>query len=128
LVYFEKDDTFNVGVGKEKSRKYILISSSSTLTTEDLTCRCARRKVQGISKRKRGHEYSISTTIVFIVTNKDEAINFKLMKTPEIATTMENWEEVIMHREDVLEDIDIFKDYLVVSERTNGLNRIRIMP
>jgi oligopeptidase B len=41
------------------------------------------------------------------------------MKTPEIATTMENWEEVIMHREDVLlEDIDIFKDYLVVSERT----------
>jgi oligopeptidase B len=51
------------------------------------------------------------------------------MKTPEIATTMENWEEVIMHREDVLlEDIDIFKDYLVVSERTNGLNRIRIMP
>jgi protease II len=38
-------------------------------------------------------------------------------------------EEVIMHREDVLlEDIDIFKDYLVVSERTNGLNRIRIMP
>jgi oligopeptidase B len=50
------------------------------------------------------------------------------MKTPEIATTMENWEEVIMHREDVLlEDIDIFKDYLVVSGQLMA-NRIRIMP
>ena len=133
LVYFEKDDTFNVGVGKEKSRKYILISSSSTLTTEfrTLPADVPEGKFKVFQKRKRGHEYSISHygDSFYIVTNKDEATNFKLMKTPEIATTMENWEEVIMHREDVLlEDIDIFKDYLVVSERTNGLNRIRIMP
>ena len=51
------------------------------------------------------------------------------MKTPEEVTSKENWVDVIAHREDVLlEDIDIFKDYLVVSERFNGLNRIRIMP
>lgn len=51
------------------------------------------------------------------------------MKTPESATKMENWEDVIEHRDDVLlEDIDIFKDFLVVSERSNGLNKIRIMP
>ena len=133
LVYFEKDDTFNVGVGKEKSRKYILISSSSTLTTEFqiLPADVPEGKFKVFQKRKRGHEYSISHygDSFYIVTNKDEAINFKLMKTPEIATTMENWEEVIMHREDVLlEDIDIFKDYLVISERSNGLNRIRIRP
>jgi len=49
------------------------------------------------------------------------------MKTPETATEKENWTEVIPHREDVLlEDVDIFKDFLVVSERTNGLNKIRI--
>jgi oligopeptidase B len=133
LVYFEKDDTFNVGVGKEKSRKYILISSSSTLTTEfqTLPADVPEGKFTVFQKRKRGLEYSISHygDSFYIVTNIDKAINFKLMKTPEIATTIENWEEVIMHREDVLlEDIDIFKDYLVVSERTNGLNRIRIMP
>ena len=133
LVYFEKDDTFNVGVGKEKSRKYILISSSSTLTTEFqiLPADVPEGKFKVFQKRKRGHEYSISHygDSFYIVTNKDEAINFKLMKTPEIATTMENWEEVLMHREDVLlEDIDIFKDYLVISERSNGLNRIRIRP
>ncbi|MDG2430980.1 S9 family peptidase, partial [Flavobacterium sp.] len=133
LVYFEKDDTFNVGVGKEKSRKYILISSSSTLTTEFqiLPADVPDGKFKLFQKRKRGLEYSISHygDSFYIVTNKDEAINFKLMKTPEIATTIENWEEVLMHREDVLlEDIDIFKDYLVISERSNGLNRIRIRP
>lgn len=133
LVYFEKDDTFNVGVGKEKSRKYILISSSSTLTTEFRTLEAdvPEGKFKVFQKRKRGHEYSISHygDNFYIVTNKEEAFNFKLMKTSEMATSIENWEEVISHREDVLlEDIDIFRDFLVVSERSNGLNKIRIMP
>jgi len=49
------------------------------------------------------------------------------MKTPIDKTSKLNWEEVIPHREDVLlEGIDIFKDYLVVSERSNGLNQINI--
>jgi oligopeptidase B len=51
------------------------------------------------------------------------------MKTPELATTKENWVDLIPHREDVLiEDIDIFRDFLVVTERFNGLNTIRIIP
>jgi oligopeptidase B len=63
------------------------------------------------------------------MTNADKATNFKLMKTIETATSKENWTEVVPHREDVLlEDIEIFKDFLVVEERTNGLNKIRIMP
>jgi oligopeptidase B len=63
------------------------------------------------------------------VTNKDKATNFKLMKTPENATSKENWKDLIPHREDVLlEDIEIFKNFLVVEERSNGLNKIRIMP
>ena len=75
-------------------------------------------------KRTRGLEYSISHygDSFYIVTNKDEATNFKLMKTPETATSAENWTDLIGHREDVLlEGIDIFKDYLVVEERSNGL-------
>ena len=64
-------------------------------------------------------EYSISHygDNFYIVTNKDKATNFKLMKTPEKATEKENWKELIPHREDVLlEDIEIFKNYLVVSK------------
>jgi oligopeptidase B len=88
-------------------------------------------KFEVFQKRTRGLEYSMSHfgDHFYIVTNKDKATNFKLMKTPEEATSKENWVDVIAHRDDVLlEDIDIFKDFLVVSERFNGLNHIRIMP
>lgn len=133
LVYFEKDDTFNVSVSKEKSRKYIVIGSSSTLTTEYRTILADHpdSKFKVFQKRVRGLEYSISHygDSFYIVTNINKATNFKLMKTPETATSKENWVDILPHREDVLiEDIDIFKDYLVVSERSNGLNTIRIMP
>ncbi|WP_016990405.1 S9 family peptidase [Flavobacterium sp. ACAM 123] len=133
VVYFEKDDTFDVAVGKEKSKKYILICSSSTLTTEFRTLLAdnPNGKFKVFQKRKRGLEYSIShfEDHFYIVTNKDKAINFKLMKTLESKTSMDNWEDVLAHREDVLlEDIDIFRDFLVVSERSNGLCKIRIMP
>jgi oligopeptidase B len=51
------------------------------------------------------------------------------MKTSENATSKENWRDLIPHREDVLlEDIDIFKNYLVIKERNNGLTKIRIKP
>jgi oligopeptidase B len=133
VVYFEKDDTFDVAVGKEKSKKYILICSSSTLTTEFRTLLAdnPKGKFKVFQKRKRGLEYSIShfEDHFYIVTNKDKAINFKLMKTLESKTSMDNWEDALAHREDVLlEDIDIFRDFLVVSERSNGLCKIRIMP
>ena len=132
-VYFEKDETFDVSVYKSKSKKYLIINSSSTLTTEYQTVLSATpdAKFKVFQKRTRGLEYSIShyDDHFYIVTNMDKATNFKLMKTNERATSKENWVTVIAHREDVLlEDIDIFKDYLVVSERYNGLNRICIMP
>jgi len=133
LVYFEKDDTFDVSVYKSKSKKYIIINSSSTLTTEYQTVlsETPDAKFKVFQKRTRGLEYSMSHygDHFYIVTNKDKATNFKLMKTPENATSKENWVDLIAHREDVLlEDIDIFKDYLVVSERADGLNKIRIIP
>ena len=133
LVYFEKDDTFDVSVYKSKSKKYIIINSSSTLTTEYQTVlsESPNAKFKIFQKRTRGLEYSISHygDHFYIVTNKDKATNFKLMKTPEAQNSRENWLVVIAHREDVLlEDIDIFKDYLVVSERADGLNKIRIIP
>jgi oligopeptidase B len=133
LVYFEKDDTFNVGVHKEKSKKYIIIESSSTLTTEYRTVLADKPddKFAIFQKRIRGLEYSISHfgDSFYVLTNSDNAINFKLMKTPETSTTKENWKDVIPHRENILlEDIEIFKDYLVVTERNNGLNTIHIMP
>lgn len=133
LVYFEKDDTFNVEIAKSKSRKYLAIESASTLTTEYqiLNADNPDGKFEIFQKRIRGVEYSINhyKDHFYILTNKDKADNFKLMKTLETATSQENWTEVIAHREEVLlEDIEIFANYLVLDERSNGLNKIRIMP
>jgi len=133
VIYFEKDDTFNVSIYKSKSKKYLIISSESTLTSEYqiLLSATPDEKFKVFQKRTRELEYSIShyEDSFYILTNKDIATNFKVMKTPEDKTLKENWVDLIPHRENVLlEGIDIFKDYLVISERFDGLNKIRIMP
>ena len=133
LIFHEKDETFDVSIYKSKSKKYLIITSSSTLTTEYrvLAANTPDKKFKVFQKRKRGLEYSIShyNDTFYILTNKDNATNFKLMTCPEISTRCESWVDLIPHRNDVLlEGIDIFKEYLVVSERFNGLNQIRIMP
>lgn len=131
MVYHENDDTFGVTVYKSKSRKYLVIACYSTLTNEYhiLNANTPDDNFKVFQERIRGLEYSIShfEDHFYIVTNRDNAINFKLMKTPETHTEISNWEEVIPHRDEVLlEDIDIFSDYLVISERCNGLNQIRV--
>lgn len=131
LIYTEEDETFGTYVYKTKSDKYLVIGSYSTLTSEFqiLDANTPDAKFKIFQSRTRGLEYGISHfgSDFYIVTNKDDATNFKLMKTDENATGMENWEELIEHRPEVLlEGIDIFKDYLVLSERNNGLNKIRI--
>jgi len=135
LVFHEKDDTFNTFVYKEISQKYLIIGSGSTLTSEYqiLDANNPDGKFKVFQPRVRGLEYGIDyyNGKFYVVTNKDKATNFKLMITPENATSQENWTDLIPHREDVLlEGIDIFKDYLVISERDNkkGLNNIRIKP
>ena len=131
LVFFEEDETFHTYVYKSKSQRFLIIGSSSTLTSEYrfLDADDPDGEFRIVQPRIRGMEYSISHfgDCFYILTNKDGATNFKLMKTPVAATGEENWVDVIPHREEVLlEDIDLFKDYLVVSKRSNGLNRIKI--
>jgi oligopeptidase B len=131
LIYEETDDTFGVSVYKTKSKKYLVIVSYSTLTTEYqiLNANNPDGDFKVFQPRTRGLEYSIShfEDLFYIVSNADGAQNFKLSKTSETQTEKTYWNDVIPHRENVLlEDIEIFKDFLVVSERENGLNQIHI--
>jgi oligopeptidase B len=131
LVFEETDDTFSCYVYKTKSKKYLVIGSYSTLTTEMriLEANNPMGDFRVFSERTKGLEYSIShyNGEFYILTNKDGATNFKVMKTDESVANKENWQPFIPHRETVLlEDLDIFKDYYVVSERENGLNRIQV--
>jgi oligopeptidase B len=131
LVFEEGDETFGVTVYKSKSKKYIIIACYSTVTNEYhiLDSSNPMGKFEVFCPRVRGIEYSIShyKNHFYILTNKDKATNFKLMRTSEVERDMDKWEVVLPHRKEVLiEAIDIFKDFLVVSERENGLNQIRI--
>lgn len=132
-VYYEADEEFNVGAGKTKSKKYLLIYSRQTLSTEVrfLDANNPDGEFRIIQPREKDLEYSIKHygDYFYIRTNKDGAKNFKLMKTPVDKPGMENWVDVIPHRDDVLlQSIEIFKDWLVLSERINGLLNLRIIP
>ena len=131
IVYEEKDETYSTYVYKTKSHKFIVIGSSSTLSSEFRII--SADKPYGdwkiIQPREDNLEYSLAHygDYFYLQTNKDDAINFKLMKTPVNKTTKENWVDVIPHRkETLLEDVSIFKNYLVIEERTQGLGKIRI--
>ena len=133
LIYEETDDTFGVSVYKTKSKKYLVIVSYSTLTTEYqiLNANTPNGDFKVFQPRIRGLEYSIShyEDSFYIVSNADGAQNFKLSKTSETQTQKRYWNDVIPHRKNVLlEEIEIFKNFLVVSERENGLNQIHIKP
>ncbi|WP_040559280.1 S9 family peptidase [Kordia algicida] len=132
VVFHEEDETFITFVYKTKSRKYLVIGSYSTLTMEYriLEADNPDGEFRVFQPRVRGLEYGIShyKDHFYVLNNKDASINFKLSKTPEDKTGMEHWEDIIPHRPDVLlEDTEIFKDFLVLSERANGLNKIRII-
>ena len=131
-VYHETDETFNTFVYKTKSKKYIVIGSSSTVSSEYrvLDANTPDGEFKLFQKRKRDLEYSIAhyNDSFYIISNCDGATNFKLLKTHESETEKRYWKDVIPHRKEVLiEDIEIFKDYLVVNERENGLNNLRII-
>ena len=110
-----------------------MIGSSATLSQEYRYIDASNPNDDFIlfDKRLYGLEYSIShfKNKWYILTNKDNATNFKLMVCDEKSTNKENWEEFISHSEEtLLEGIDIFDDYLVITERNNGLRRIHIRP
>ena len=132
LVYHEKDDTYNTFVYKSKSQKYIVIGSVSTLTSEYqiVPADTPDASFKMFSARKQGLEYSIFhyEGNFYVLTNKDGATNFKLMRTSETKTNYENWENFVPHREEVLlEDVDIFKEYYVLTEREKGLTQMKFV-
>ncbi len=132
-VWHEVDDTYRTFVYKTKSKKYILIGSGSTLSDEYRYIPADNPNADWtiFQPREKNLEYSVShyADKWYIRTNKDGAENFKLMTCALDKTTQDNWKEYIPHREKVLlQYTSIFNNYLVLSERIDGISKIRIMP
>lgn len=132
LVFEDKDETYYTSVFKTKSRAYIMIQSSQTLATEYSYVRADQpdSAFRVLIPRERGHEYFASHFgDYFYLLSNDNAKNFRLMRTPVSRPGRASWQEVIPHRADVLlEDFEFFRDYLVVSERKDGLMQLRVRP
>ncbi len=131
LVYTEINEKFFLHIAKTKSKKYLLQYSGSITTTEihylDADKPTGNFKI--IHPRQQDMEYDVAHhgNDFYIKTN-DNAKNFKIMKAPVRNPIKSKWREVIPHRAAVkLENIEVFKDHLVIYERENGLENIRIM-
>jgi oligopeptidase B len=130
-VFVETDETFNASVYQSKSKKFLIIASSSTLSAEYryLDASNPEGDFEVVQPRERDLEYHIEhfQDKFFIRTNY-QAKNFRLMETPIAKPGIENWAEVIPHRGDVLlEDFVIFNNFLVVEERRSGLSQLRVI-
>ena len=131
LVYEETDETFVCYISKTKSRKYLIINSESTLSSE---CRILESnrpedEFRVFQQRQPDMLYGIDHygEHFYIQTNADGAKNYKIMRTPLGQTEMSHWSEVIAHREKVMiESFTIFSKFFVIEERENGLVKIRI--
>ncbi len=132
LVFEEKDETFNASVFRTKSKAYIMIGSFSTLSSEYhyISADKPTEKFKIFQQREAEHEYFIDHYAdKFYIRTNWNAKNFRLMETSTAQTDKKNWKELVAHRPDVLlEDMDIFKEYLVLSERIKGLTALRVRP
>jgi oligopeptidase B len=137
LVYQEDDDRYFVDVERTRTGAYLLITSHSKVTTEVrfVSADAPSDAPRLVAGRRPGVEYLVehhrSKTDgdrFYVVTNDDGAENFKLMLTPVASPGREHWREVVAHRPDVrLDAVDAFADHLVLSERADALEQLRVM-
>jgi len=130
LVYHEEDESYFLSIKKSKSHAYLFLDLESQVTNEVryLDADNPAGEFLTIHPREYKHEYSVvhHGDLFYILTN-DSALNFKLVSAPVAAPGKANWSTVIDHRDQVtINEVDVFKDHLVILERDNGLRRIRI--
>ena len=131
LVYHEKDESYFVNLSKTRSQGFILMNMKSSITSEVHYLYADRplSEFQIIAPRIHGVEYEgvEHHGRYFYITTNQNAINFKLMRTPIKTPGAGPWEEVIAHRPDVkLDGVDAFAHHLAIYERENGLKKLRI--
>ena len=130
LVLHEADDAFFLGLSKTRSKKYLLAGLKSNTTTEIRYLDAGRPEeafTVMVPRTQDMEYYAAHHGEQFLIRTNHEAKNFRVITAPVSDPTLENWREMIPHREDVLlERLSVFENHLVVHERENGLERIRI--
>jgi oligopeptidase B len=130
LVYQEDDERFNVGTGRTRDGKFLVLETASHTTTECRVLQADDPKGEWklISAREDEHEYSMDHRDgMWLIRTNDRGRNFRLVAAPEATPGREHWSEMIAHRDDVmLEEIELFQSFFVACEREDGLPRLRM--
>jgi oligopeptidase B len=130
LILEEKDESFRIGVGNTRSDEYLVLSSNSSDTSESrvLPMNEPNGTWRLVQKRKKNHEYDVDHhgDHLYIVTN-DKGRNNRLVRTPVSKPEQTNWKQVVAHRQNVmLENAEMFKDFMVLHERDKGIQKLRV--
>ena len=130
LVYEEQDEKFSLGIGKTITDKYIVIQIGSSTTSETwlIDANQANSNPFVFLKRNPGHLYEIDhhENGFYILTNSN-APNKKLLFSKEIPKNIESLSEILAHDSNtLLEGISVFKNFLLIEERTNGLRKLKV--
>lgn len=139
LVYEEPDETFDLSIERTKSERYLLIGSESTTTSEWRYARADDPSLQFeiVMPREEDHEYQLDHLDSgqqadrngrFIIRSNWQASNFRIIEVPvALAAERDRWRDVVPHDPDVfIQDFDIFRTFIAVSERSRGLMNIRV--
>jgi oligopeptidase B len=129
LIYEEQDSQFFVGCDKSRDDRYIFLTTNGKITSEQyfVSADDPQGTFEIVTPRQKGHEYSAThhQGYFYILTN-DRAQNFRIMRTLVSQPQQQYWQEYLPHDpERLLEGIDEFKDYLIISERYQGLGQLR---
>ena len=130
LVYEEKDEKFSAGVGKSITDKYIMLYSYSS-TTSEMQWIDADKPLDKPSlflPRKQGHLYEISHHANgFYILSNDQATNKRILVSASAPTSLESCQELVVHDpKTLIEGISVFKNFLLIEERTNGLRKLKL--
>jgi oligopeptidase B len=130
LVWEEKDELFDLGVGTTRSRAWVVATSASKDTSEVRVIPAAQPEAPArrVAKRRTGHEYYVDHHGgEFWIRTNDKGRNFRLVRAPLADPSPRNWKQVLPHRKSVmLEDFDVFRDFWVAKERDDGVLKLRV--
>jgi oligopeptidase B len=129
-VFHEANVLFNVGVQRLRSGKFIAISAGSFTQGDTRVIDAAHPTLPArlIAARRPNVEYEVDhgNGYFWIVTN-DAAPNFRVVRVRDDATDLTKWDNWLAPRADVfVENVNVFADHVVVSERREGLRRLRV--
>ena len=130
LVYEEKDEKFSAGVGKSITNKYIMLYSYSSTTSEMQWIDADKPldKPSVFLPRKQGHLYEIAHhSNGFYILSNDQATNKRILVSASAPTSLESCQELVAHDpKTLIEGISVFKNFLLIEERTNGLRKLKL--